>query len=211
MNRNGSNEIEKDNINQAYSPPSKSFRHQYIVQITRLYMLGESISDMALAISSSLMLAPLNNLLYYIILMLPELHILQLPSELSWMLVGEVTIIIFWVIYGFLKTKVRRFRPEGTLFEEMEIVSVRLSDILFYGLLDWNVTAYYASSTYSFILSFLILQIGLQPLSYPIIMLSIAILLAGIILLALALRKSKEIAIKEKIKVEKGENVHAEN
>jgi len=127
------------------------------------------------------------------------------------MLVGEVTIIIFWVIYGFLKTKVRRFRPEGTLFEEMEIVSVRLSDILFYGLLDWNVTAYYASSTYSFILSFLILQIGLQPLSYPIIMLSIAILLAGIILLALALRKSKEIAIKEKIKVEKGENVHAEN
>lgn len=210
MNRNGSNEIEKNNINQAYDPPSKSFRYQYIVQITRLYMLGESISDIALAISS-LMLAPLNNLLYYIILMLPELHILQLPSELSWMLVGEITIIIFWIIYGFLKTKVRRFRPEGTLFEEVEIVSVRLSDILFYGLLDWNVTAYYASSTYSFILSFLILQIGLQPLSYPVIMLSIAILLAGIILLALALRKSKEIAIKEKIKMEKGENVHVEN
>lgn len=134
---------------------------------------------------------------------LPEIHILQLPNELSWMLVGEASIIIFWIIYGCLKNKVRRFRPEGSLFQESAIVKVKLSEILLYGFLDWTVTAYYASSTYSLILSYLIFEIGLQPLSYTIIILAISIFFIGLLLLFLALRKSKKIAVVEKLKEER--------
>ncbi|MCD6564089.1 MAG: hypothetical protein J7K23_09285 [Thermoproteales archaeon] len=144
-------------------------------------------------------------------LSLPELHILQLPNILSWMLVGEAAIIIFWIIYGYLRTRIRRFRPEGSLFTEAEIIHVKLSEILFYGILDWNVTAYYASSTYSFILSFLILQIGFQPFSYAIIGLAIIIFLIGIILLFLAFKKSKRIAKLEKLKQEKERNEEVYN
>ncbi len=132
----------------------------------------------------------------------PPLRILGLPEELSWMLVGEVVIILVWVSYGLLRSKVRRFRPEASLFGESELTSVNLSDILIFGLANSIVAAQYASSVYSLILSFFILQIAFQPYSATLVWLSLLVALVGAVLLYAGYRRSREIARIEKTRIE---------
>jgi len=126
-----------------------------------------------------------------------ELSILGLPTELSLMLLGELLVVIAWLLWPLVSPRVKRRRARAELFEVRETrreIPVRERVwIIFY---DLSLLALLISSVYTLVLATFAYLIAFQPFDPRILALSILLYAAGGAMIAYAWSKSRK-AIEE--------------